>query len=472
MNKNLKPLVVDLDGTLVSSDILFESLLLLIKKNFLYFFIIPLWLLKGIPYAKAKLFNIVAPNPATLPYRDDVISYIKQEKEKGRIIILATGSLQEHATAIAGHLGIFDEAFGTYENINLKGKKKAELLREKFGRNGFDYIGNSGPDIKVWSIADKSLMVEPRSALKRKTERHSSIHHIFEHGESKFKLIFKELRIYQWLKNLLLFLPILLAHEFELILYFDLFIAFIAFSLTASSVYIFNDLLDLESDRSHPEKKNRPLASGKLSIITGFFLFPVLLIVSFTFAYFFGDIELFIFLSIYFAVTTAYSVALKKIYILDLVILSSLYTLRLVAGGVIVDIPLSSWLINFSIFLFLSLASLKRYTEVLKSKEDTTKFGRGYRRKDANIISIAGIASGFISLLIFALYLNSPQVLELYKYPDILIGIIPLLVYWLLRLWIKSERGIMSSDPIAFTFTDKASYIVFILCVLLIIVAS
>lgn len=428
----------------------------------------PFWLLRGLPYAKAQLYKHVAPNPEILPYREDVISFIMQEREKGRTIILATGSLQQHADAIAGYLGIFDEAYGTYENINLRGKNKAQMLYEKFGQGGFDYIGNSGQDIDVWKIADKSMIVEPGTTLLRKARRQSNIDYIFEIGESRTKLFFKEMRAYQWVKNLLLFLPFILAHTFELSAILACIAGFFAFSFVSSGVYIINDLLDLDTDRRHPDKKKRPFASGKLSIISGFMFFPFLLLAGFAISYFMLPLTFTLVLLLYFSLTTLYSIYLKKLYVMDIIILSALYTLRLIAGGYAADVEISTWLLEFSIFLFLSLAALKRYTEISATKESSKIYGRGYEKHDLNVMEITGIASGLLSVLVFTFYTNSPEIAMLYSSPKIMIGVVPFLIYWLTRLWIRADRGTMASDPIVFAVKDKVSYLVFV-CIFAII---
>jgi 4-hydroxybenzoate polyprenyltransferase len=265
-----------------------------------------------------------------------------------------------------------------------------------------------------------------------------------------------------------------LAHTFTNISQFtEVVIGFFAFSISASFVYVLNDLLDLESDRNHPSKRKRPLASGQLPIQIGIALIPMLLVIgiglSFLLSFKFQMI-----LGAYVILTTAYSLSLKKIPMLDIIILASLFTSRIVAGAFAANVYLSMWILAFSMFFFMNLAVLKRYTEllVMKAKNQTEAKGRGYTVDDMGLLLSIGPAAGFLSVLIFVLYLNSQQAVELYKDPFLLWLISPILLYWVVRIWHLSVRGQMTDDPIVFTVKDKVSYIVGILIFIIAFLAS
>ena len=469
-NKKI-PLCVDLDGTLIATDILYESALLLIKKNFLFIFLLPIWLMKGRLHLKHKLFEYVCPNPEFLPYRQEVIKYIEEEKFKGRKIILVTATLQQIAEKIAEYMFIFDDIIGSDNEVNLVGKAKKERLISIYGEGNFDYIGDSSKDIYIWQSSRNAIVVNPSKEIKNSI---NNIEKTFVYEVSIPKLIVKEIRVYQWIKNLLIFFPILLAHSTIIGDYIKLIYAFFAFSFIASAVYVLNDLMDLESDRAHPRKRNRPFASGKLPILFSFILIPGLFFGSLLISFLALPIEFIIVLFIYFTITTAYSFLLKKIYVMDIITLAVLYTIRLVAGAVTAEIPISPWFLSFSVFIFFSLAVLKRYTELLTLKELNKKqtSGRDYFVDDIQLLNSLGTSSGLISVLIFALYLNSPEVTQLYNNPIILYSIIPFLMYWVTRIWFKAHRGQMHDDPIVFTGKDPASYIIFFIIALIIVGAT
>ena len=463
------PLVADLDGTIIKTDILYESLLMLLKKNPLYVFFIPFWLLKGKSFIKQMVVDRVDIRVENLPYNDDVIEFIKEEKHKGRKIYLATASHEIPAKKMADYLGIFDGVFATVKEHNLLSMNKTKRLITEFGEHGFDYIGDSGNDIHVWKSARHVYMVNPSNKTKNAVEN-SRIERIFSYPSSKIKLLIKQIRVYQWIKNILIFMPMLMAHKFlDLDSYLKAILAFFSFSLTASFVYVLNDLLDLESDRKHPRKKNRPIASGNMQVREGLMLLPFLLIAGVALAFFVNTNFVILLLS-YLVLTSAYSFKLKKFYIIDIMVLSSLYTIRLIGGGLAVDVAISTWLLAFSLFIFLSLAVVKRYTEVRvmiqENKEKTA--GRGYLITDESLLSSLGIGSGLISVLIFLLYADSPEVMHLYETPEFFYGVAPFLLYWLMRIWFKAHRGEMNDDPIVFTARDPVSYFIFAIVVVLI----
>ncbi|MCX7735143.1 MAG: UbiA family prenyltransferase [Candidatus Kapabacteria bacterium] len=476
-NKSEKeiPICVDLDETLISSDSLADSIFCALKNHPLIIFLLPFWILKGKYYFKRKILSFYQIKPETLPYRNDLLEFLKLKKDEGRKIILITASLQEVADSVSNHLRLFDEAYGTSSEKNLKSSNKTLFLVEKFGEFGYDYIGDSKADIAVWGKARKSILVEPSSNTLKKVEKFNNIEKVFEKKNNTLKLILKEIRVHQWLKNLLIFLPLLMAHKLDNVeLIIKSIIAFFSFSFVASFVYVINDLLDIEADRKHPRKKNRPIASGNLSIKTALVIIPILFILGLGSSLLFLSLEFTIVLLIYLFITTLYSFYLKKIYILDIFILSILYTIRLIGGAVAVDVIVSKWLLAFSVFLFLSLAILKRFTElrVMQMENKNKTSGRGYIVDDLNLISILGPTSGYLSVVIFALYIYSPEVLKLYNVPELLWPVAIFILLWITRIWFLANRNEMDDDPIVFTVKDKTSHLIFSIITILIILAT
>lgn len=465
---------MDLDGTIISTDTLFESMLLAVKLKPLVLFLIPVWILSGRANLKDKLSQIAIPNPNYLPYKEDVLEFILNEKSKGRELVLVSATRKVIAESIANHLNIFDKVIATDSKTNLRSEKKRNLLVELFGEKGFDYIGDSRADYPVWKSANEAILVEPTKKVFSNAKKNSNVTKVFESKSNIVKTIIKEIRVYQWLKNILIFLPLLMAHVSEYQSFYTAILSFLSFSFTASFVYVINDLLDLESDRQHPRKKMRPFASGKLSIQMGFLIAPILLLMGFGISLFLLNYEFSITLLIYFIITTAYSFYLKKVIILDIIILSCLYTIRLIAGANAVNVEASPWLLGFSIFFFLSLAIMKRYTElrVLIEQNKTKPSGRGYHVEDISFLRNIGPASGYLSLLIFALYVNSEKVVSLYRTPQFLWVALLCVLYWISRIWILAHRGNMHDDPIVFTAKDPISYLIGFLILILAIFAT
>lgn len=471
IKNNEIPLCVDLDGTLVATDTLFESIIGAIKLKPWILFILPFWCLLGKIYLKNKIGDIYKPDSSTLPFRDDVIEYLNSEKLQGRKIILATASIQAIADDIAVYTGLFDEALGSSRTFNLLSGNKEKILKERFGFRGYDYIGDSKKDIKVWKSARGAGIVGNQSKFFSKIDEDCIIFKTFEEKSNKFKLFFNEIRIHQWVKNLLLLFPLLMAHLLSANLFLMVLLSFISFSLCASKVYLLNDLFDLESDRHHPTKKNRPLASGALSIKFAFLLIPLFFIISFGISLLWLPLDFTIALAIYFVLTTSYSLKLKSFYIIDIILLASLYTLRLIAGAVAVNVYISPWLLEFSMFLFLSLAVIKRYTElrIMIEQNKTESKGRGYSVEDMSLLRAIGMASGYIAVFVFTLYINSKEVIQLYKQPELLWPVAVCLLYWITRMWFLAHRGKMHDDPIVFTVKDYVSYIVGFIIIILVI---
>ncbi|MDT3740591.1 MAG: UbiA family prenyltransferase [Candidatus Kapabacteria bacterium] len=456
------PLCVDLDGTLLKTDLLYESVIYLLKKNFFYIFLLPVWILKGRYFLKFKLLEYVSPTISSMPFNDDVIEFVKSEREKGRKIVLVTASAQPLADKAADFTGLFDEVLASKDGTNLLGSEKAKLLKEKYGYKKFDYIGDSPKDLQVWENSDIAHIVSTDKSLIAAVNKTTKTGRIFQHKVNKLKVIIKQIRVHQWIKNLLIFLPPLLAHKIIIGDYISAIWAFFAFSFIASGIYVINDLADIESDRNHSGKKNRPAASGQISILACIKLIPLLLIAGFVISLLTLDMEFTLILLAYMIITIMYSFKLKKIYLLDMITLSMLYSIRLISGGIASDTILSPWLFSFSLFIFLSMGAMKRYTELLVLSVDnkTKTRGRDYYVEDIPLITTIGISAGIVSTLIFTLYIDNPDVMVLYNTPFYLYFITPVVLYWILRMWFITHRGLMNDDPIVFALKDKVSYIV------------
>ncbi|MGH8545415.1 MAG: UbiA family prenyltransferase [Gammaproteobacteria bacterium] len=465
-------LCIDLDGSLLKTDLLYESFAALLRTNPLEVIRFPSWLLGGKARLKAELAKRMSFDPGRLPYNERVLEYLHREKARGRRLVLATASDRRFATLVAEHLGVFDEVVASDGSRNLKGKLKSDLLVDRFGEKGFDYVGDSIADRVIWERAAQCILVSrDKGALKRMGNKVVIAEELFSPRAPA--VFFRALRVHQWVKNLLVFVPLVMAHQLgDADRVLKALLAFLAFSLCASAVYLMNDLADLDADRLHPTKRHRPIASGDLGIPFAIGLAPVLLLMSGALALFtsagFG-----VLLGLYFALTSAYSFALKKIAILDIVVLASLYTLRVLAGGRAVDVPVSPWLLGFSMFLFFSLACMKRYSELLslRKKNEELAAGRGYRASDLDQVASFGAASGYMAVLVMALYVNSGEVTRLYTKPQALWVICPLLLFWISRTWLIAHRGEMHEDPIVFAIRDRTSYLVGFLCAAILWVA-
>lgn len=468
-------LCVDLDGTLIATDSIVETIILAIKKKPIILLLLPFWLLNGKTYFKNKISAYALPDVEFLPYNEEVIELIKYEKAKGRKIALVSASVQKIANAVANHLQLFDEVYGSSLDDNLKGEKKRDYLVAKYGEYRYDYIADSVSDIPVWLSANQAYIINPKYYIEKKLKKKINYIPISTSRKNRLSNIFKEIRVYQWLKNLLLFIPLLLAHKIdEPEKWLSLIIAFFSFCFTASFVYLLNDLLDLESDRHHPRKCKRPIASGNLSIGFAILSSPLFLCASFLLSLLFLPFYFTLVLFIYLVLTSLYSLVLKRIYLIDIILLSSLYTIRLIAGAYAVDVPISYWLLAFSMFIFYSIAIVKRYTELIVMLEENKTYikGRGYSIADMSLLRNIGTTSGFVSVLVFILYVNSEEIRVLYKNPEFLWPVAICILIWISRIWFIAHRGLMHDDPVVFMSKDKISYFIALIILLLIIGAS
>ncbi|MBD7975910.1 MULTISPECIES: UbiA family prenyltransferase [Pseudomonas] len=459
-----RPLVVDLDGTLLNSDMLLETGLAYLRQYPLYFYRPFLWLLKGKAHLKSKLAQATNLDVSVLPYNPDVIALIESVRKQGRRVILATASHRVLAHNIAEHLGLFDDVLASDEQCNLSAVNKQRTLVDAFGERQFDYIGNSADDLVVWRSAHSAVVVShPDSRLVRQAQAHGNTEQVITPARVRIRHWLRALRLHQWLKNLLIIVPLLASHQItNLELLSHSILAFLLFGLCASSVYILNDLLDLADDRHHHRKRRRPFASGDLSIQRGLVAFPLLLALSFTGAILLLPWTFAVVLAGYYLLTLAYSLFLKRQMSLDVITLALLYTTRLVAGAAACQIALTSWILAFSMFIFLSLALVKRHTELLaeRNKGSTTRTrGRGYYASDLEIISALGAASGYLSVMVLALYINEPTTALLYSHPHIIWLACPLMLFWISRIWILAHRGQVHDDPVVFAVRDRTSLV-------------
>jgi 4-hydroxybenzoate polyprenyltransferase len=474
-NKNKTQFIaVDLDGTITFTDTLHESVLTLVRNKPFFLFLLPFWLIKGVAYLKLKVAEISLLDVKTLPYNLPLIDWLKVQKTNGKKIILCTAANERVAFAVSEHLGFFDYVIASDANTNLKSTKKRNALEKRFGTKGYDYAGNSNADIEVWAGARHAIVVNASSAVHQNATQVTSVSHTFSSERVKISDWLRALRVHQWLKNLLLFVPILAAQSFDSIQTFNsLLMAFISFSLCASSVYITNDLLDLESDRQHTRKKHRPFASAKLSILVGISISIILAVLSIALGAIVGKDFLTI-LVLYIFLTSAYSLMLKSIVLVDCLTLATLYTVRIIAGAAAASLALSFWLLAFSVFIFLSLALVKRYAELLAQEKVGKRIahGRGYEVSDAPLLQTLGVSSGYISALVMALYLKTDDIILMYTYPSAIWIFLPILLFWVSWVWLKASRGEMHDDPIVFAIKDKTSIFVALLTVVIFMYAS
>ncbi|WP_250534560.1 UbiA family prenyltransferase [Caballeronia sp. AZ10_KS36] len=466
------PLCVDLDGTLTATDLLVESFLVLVKKNPVYIFHCFVWLLRGKAYLKAQIAERVAIDVSVLPYNARFVEYLREQRQSGRDLYLCTASNRQFAEQIAKHFGIFTGVLASDHAHNLKGSNKAGALTEEFGAHGFDYCGNALADVPVWKASRQAIVVGNRH-IAAAAEKVNKTIVFFEEKRSLVRLTLKEMRVYQWVKNLLIFVPLLASHRFtDPAMLLDETLAFFSFSFCASAVYLLNDMLDLDSDRRHAKKRNRPFASGQLPLTYGMALTVTLLVASAALA---GQLppNFQLVLGGYFIVTLAYSFKLKRLMLVDVFTLAALYTSRVIAGGAAADILLSDWLIMFSVLIFLSLAMVKRYTELDALLRDgkVSAAGRGYVTQDLGILRSFGTASGYVAVLVLALYLNSSDVRLLYRHPHALWVLFGLLLYWVSRVWMLAFRGEMHDDPIVYAIKNRLSLLVICLCIATIVAA-
>jgi len=455
-----RPLCVDLDGTLVKSDTFVDSLMVLARRHPGAFVRSPLWALQGKAHMKSQVASLVTLDVDHLPYNRPLLDYLRDEHAAGRKLYLATGADRVLARKVAAHLGIFEDVLASDGAVNLTGRNKLQHLEQRFAADGFDYIGNALPDLPLLQGAQEAMVANPDLSLRLALKsRNVAVSRKFQDRSHLLAALAKALRVHQWAKNLLVFLPLLLAHSFRhAASVLAAVAAFFCFSFTASATYIINDLLDLESDRVHLHKRKRAFAAGNLSVATGLGISFALAATALITAAFMPR-KFLIYLLLYFVTTLAYSLSLKRIVLVDVVVLSSLYTIRMLAGSEATHDPVSPWLAAFSIFLFLSLAMVKRFSELqnLHSRGATPSNARGYLLSDIEQLRSFGTSSAYASIVIFALYINGRDVVALYHHPTRMWLITPLLILWISRVWLLASRGLLDEDPVVFALSDRMS---------------
>ena len=474
--ENQVPLCVNFDGTLIKTGLFWEYLVRLLRQN-------PLWILPVIyrwprdrMFLERQLARHISLDPITLPYNKPFVAFLREQKNAGRKLVLVTASRREVALSLTSHLGLFNEVLGSDDKTCLHNAAKLKALNEKFGQRGFDYAGNSFADLAVWRGARVAIVVNARASLVKKVSGCAKLGPVFKSTSSLRVALFRSMRPHQWVKNVIVFAPLIAAHKLDeswLLLRDGR--AFLVFCLCASGVYLVNDLVDLDVDRRHPTKKNRPLAAGNLPLPIGLMLGPLLLVAGLCAAvqlsWLFAGVT-----AAYLILTTAYSWWVKQVVLLDVFFLAGLYTIRLVAGSAATGIVNSSWLLMFSIFIFLSLALVKRYVELADANKNepgkSAGAGRGYQAHDLELVASLGAGSGYLAALVLALYVNSDQVTKLYTHQNLLLLVCPLMLYWISRVWLLAHRGQMHDDPVVFTLKDKTSYAVGLLICLILFLAT
>lgn len=455
-------LFVDLDGTLIRTDLLFESMLLLIRRNPLYLALVPFWLLKGRAWLKHQIARRVEIDPAGLPYNEAFLAWLREQQAQGRRMTLISASDQRYVSAVAEHVELFDAAIGSDGKTNLKARNKLRRIEEIVQGGKFAYAGDSRADLPVWARARQILLVNCGPSVSGRIENGPAEVLHFGSAPARFGPLLRAMRPHQWLKNTLLFVPLILSHQLtrpELL--FAAVIGFVSFCLCASSVYLLNDMLDLDNDRAHRTKCKRPFASGELALAAGFAAAPALLIGAFLVSLLLpADFRLV--LLIYWLLTCLYSLALKRIFLLDVAMLAVLYALRVTAGAEAIEVAATNFLIAFSLCFFLGLAMVKRVTELvnLQAAPAGAVSGRAYRKTHEPLLSVLGSLASLMAVVVFALYINSPATTRLYGSPLLLWLICPLLIVLLGRIWRLARAGRLHEDPVLFAVEDRFSQLI------------
>ncbi len=452
-------LCVDLDGSLIATDLLWESFLCVMRARPWDALSIPGWLWRGRANLKRRLTEEAALDIKTLPFREEVVTFLRQRRDEGRRLVLATAAEEGLARAVADHLGLFDDVIASDGTTNLKGRAKLRAIEARYGPGGFDYLGNGPADMPIWESAGEAIVVQRGGRLLGTLRSRHDGAVALEPSPGRLATWPRMLRVHQWAKNTLVFVPLIASHQVgQWRLLLPCLIAFASFSFGASAIYILNDLYDLPADRLHARKRLRPLASGAISIPAGLATSAVMIVASLALGALLPPAFLTM-LVLYVVISTSYTFVLKQKLMIDVLCLAALYTHRLLAGGAATGIPLSFWLVTFSMFLFLSLAFVKRYTEIeaMCVEEGGQIPGRGYRAGDLDLIRSIGPASGYVAVLVVCLFLNDQSTLALYHHPRRLWLLCPVILYWISRVWFLAQRGKMDSDPVVFALRDWPS---------------
>jgi 4-hydroxybenzoate polyprenyltransferase/phosphoserine phosphatase len=463
-----RPLCVDLDGTLIRTDSLLESFLSLIAHRDRISKLSRLLTANRSTF-KQRIDSLAELSADTLPFNAELIEFLRKQKRNGQRVVLVTTADGKTARTIAEHLGLFDDIVASHGLTRFEGEARAAELVRRYGRKGFDYAGDSRADLPVWREARGIVLVNVSQGVARQARKLGGVIAEFDSRCPVIPTAIRAMRPHQWVKNLLVFVPLFasrsLADWSGLLPTIEIFVCFCA---AASGIYLINDLLDLATDRRHPRKRDRPFASGRLSVGFGTSLAATLVATGIALALAAGAAQP---LLIYIGISFAYSVTLKTYPLVDVFILAALYTLRIVAGGVASGHQVTLWLLAFSGFTFLGLALVKRAGELIRLRQvgsHRSETRRGYRLEDIPVIQMFGVSSAFASSVVLALFVNSTAAAQQYNSPELLWALVPLILFWQLRLWLSTERGQMHDDPIVYAFGDWVSWI-FAACVVIIV---
>ncbi len=487
------PLCVDLDGTLVKSDTLVDTVLVLARQDPMAVLRFPGWMAQGKAAFKRKVTSLAEIDVERLPYNRPLLEYLREEHAKGRQIWLATGADTLLAERVAAHLRLFAGVLASDGKTNLTGHNKLAVFEQSFPQ-GFCYIGNARPDVPLLTCCTEPMVANPHGALSAglRAARVTPVRR-FDDSVSPVRAWVKAIRLHQWAKNALVFLPLLLAHVRAAGPVVATCMAFLSFGFAASATYIVNDLLDLEADRHHARKRRRPFAAGDLSpiagVLTSALFFAGSLAIAIALPHVLAKLSPGFFaqgpgpflewLAIYIFVTMFYSLRLKRMVLVDVIVLSGLYTIRLLGGSAAAGVDISPWLAAFSIFFFLSLAFVKRFSELeamregTEAREGAAVKGRGYRVSDLEQIRSFGTASGCASVVVFALYIGlNMAARDLYPHYARLWLLVPVLLLWLFRLWLLASRGDLHEDPVVYAITDRRSLLLGVIVVGIVVSAA
>lgn len=473
-------LYVDLDGTLIQSDLLVESAIGLVKTDATSLWSVPGWWMQGRAVLKRQLTERAMPDPEELPYRPEVLAYLNGQRAAGRRLVLATAADRQAADRVAEHLGLFDDVLASDGQHNLKGRAKLEAIRQHSGGHAFAYLGDCAADEPIWAEASERLIAGGTPALAQRVQRDGGGCTVVVERGPVVGALFAAMRPRQWVKNGLLFVPMLAGHAVTADNVLSVFIGVLCFCLAASSIYLVNDTLDVHADRTHPTKSRRAIAAGRLSILHAVAAVPLLIVTALLVSVFFLPWAFLGWLLTYLVVTLLYSVNLRSRMLVDVIALAGLYALRIFAGGAVVGIVPSFWLLTLSIFLFLSLGFLKRYAELRNMADQATAHPeeparhteRSYTPEDRGLIQLMGVVSGYAAAVVLCLYLNDPISTKLYAKPALLWPVVPLFLYWISRIWLIAQRGKMNEDPVAWAVGDRVSWVLVLGVMLLAMLAS
>lgn len=458
MNEAAPTLYVDLDGTLVRTDITVESVLGWVRRRPRNLFR-ALWAARrGRPWLKELAAADSDLDPAVLPYNQAVLEHLRRARDQGRRIVLATASNRRLAERVADHLGLFDEVLASGAGHNVKGRAKLEAIRAHCGDTGFDYLGDAHADLPIWQAAGRAQVVRPAPGVMARLQALGIPVEVVDPAAPHARHALRAMRPHQWLKNLLLFVPLVLAQKLlEPGAWAAVAVGFVAFSLCASGLYLFNDVLDLDADRRHPRKRLRAIAGGDLplpqALVLGTALPAAAVLLGLALSPAFVG-----WLLVYALISALYSVYLKRLALVDVLAIAGLFMVRVLAGTAAIGVGVSFWLLAVAVFIFFSLALIKRYTELRLVSDDGGRVpGRGYLAADRDLLVMMGVASGYAAVIVVALYIDSDDVVQAYGHPERLWFVCPLVFYWISRMWIKAHRGEMHDDPLLFALRDRPS---------------